>query len=157
MKIRLKCICHDIALSDKINLHLELPCKQKMSFCRISAMSEDTFSQDVFFFHLRARGRDLLWTKNALQIRVLTVATHLDTRCSASFGWLHPPTVPEGHKHRVTAPEKPGKIPRTPAEPRRAPQNPRRDPAEPSERPPQSPLRGKFPRRASRRVVPLGW
>ena len=30
-------------------------------------------------------------------------------------------------------------------------------PAEPSERPPQSPLRGKFPRRASRRVVPLGW
>ena len=36
-------------------------------------------------------------------------------------------------------------------------QNPQRDPAEPSERPPQSPLRGKFPRRASRRVVPLGW
>ena len=30
-------------------------------------------------------------------------------------------------------------------------------PAEPSERPAQSPLRGKFPRRASRRVVPLGW
>ena len=38
------------------------------------------------------------------------------------------PTVPEGHKHRVTTPEKPRKIPRTPAEPRR-------DPAEPSERP----------------------
>ena len=32
------------------------------------------------------------------------------------------------------------------------PQNPRRDPAEPSQRPPRSPLRGKFPRRASRRV-----
>ena len=30
-------------------------------------------------------------------------------------------------------------------------------PAEPSERPPQSLLRGKFPRRAWRRVVPLGW
>ena len=28
-------------------------------------------------------------------------------------------TVPEGHKHRVTTPEKPRKIPRTPAEPRR--------------------------------------
>ena len=43
------------------------------------------------------------------------------------------PTVPEGHKHRVTTPEKPRKIPRTSAEPRRAPQNPpsRRDPAEP--------------------------
>ena len=38
------------------------------------------------------------------------------------------PTVREGHKHRVTTPEKPRKIPRTPAEPRR-------DPAEPSERP----------------------
>ena len=38
------------------------------------------------------------------------------------------PTVPEGHKHRVTTPENPRKIPRTPAEPRR-------DPAEPSERP----------------------
>ena len=37
------------------------------------------------------------------------------------------------------------------------PQNPRRDPAEPSERPPQSPLRGTFPRRASQRVAPLGW
>ena len=41
--------------------------------------------------------------------------------------------------------------------PAETPQNPRRDPAEPSERPPQSPLRRKFPRRASRRVVPLGW
>ena len=38
------------------------------------------------------------------------------------------PTVPEGHKHRVTAPGNPRKIPRTPAEPRR-------DPAEPPERP----------------------
>ena len=37
-------------------------------------------------------------------------------------------TVPEGHKHRVTTPEKPRKIQRTPAEPRRALQNPRRDP-----------------------------
>ena len=81
------------------------------------------------------------------------------------FGYLtwseYHPTVPEGHKHRVTTPENPRKIPRTPAEPRRdpaeTPQNPRRDPAEPSERPPQSALRGKFPRRASRRVVPLGW
>ena len=51
------------------------------------------------------------------------------------------PTVPEGHKHRVTTPEKPRKIPRTPAEPRGAPQNPERTrgalgetPAEPSER-----------------------
>ena len=38
------------------------------------------------------------------------------------------PTVPEGHKHRVTTPENPRKIPRAPAEPRR-------DPTEPSERP----------------------
>ena len=51
----------------------------------------------------------------------------------------------------------PENLGKSPAEPRRAPQNPRRDPAEPSERLPQSPLRGKFPRRASRRVVPLGW
>ena len=48
-------------------------------------------------------------------------------------------TVPEGHKHRVTTPEKPRKIPQNPLErPRRAlgetPQSPRRDPAEPSER-----------------------
>ena len=50
------------------------------------------------------------------------------------------------------------RVTRTPAEPRgETPQNPRRDPAERSERPPQSPLRGKLPRRASRRVVPLGW
>ena len=56
----------------------------------------------------------------------------------------------EGQRHRVTTPEKPRKIPRTPVEPRRAPQNPRRDPV-------QSPLRGKVPWRASRRVVPLGW
>ena len=62
-------------------------------------------------------------------------------------------TVPEGHKHRVRTPEKPRKIPRTPTEPRRAPQNPRSDPR----RPLQSPLGGKFPRRASRRVVPLRW
>ena len=53
------------------------------------------------------------------------------------------PTVPEGHKHRVTTPGKPRKIPRTCAG---GPQNfgetlhsPLRDPAEPSERPPQSP------------------
>ena len=39
------------------------------------------------------------------------------------------------------------------ADPRRAPQRPRRTLGET----PQSPLRGKFPRRASRRVVPLGW
>ena len=48
------------------------------------------------------------------------------------------PTVPEGHKHRVTTPETLGK---SPADPRRAPQRPRRtlgrDPAEPSERPPE--------------------
>ena len=41
------------------------------------------------------------------------------------------------------------------------PGEPRRSPAEPSKRPPQrplrTPLRGKFPRRASQRVVPLGW
>ena len=62
---------------------------------------------------------------------------------------------------RVTSigslPPNPRKIPRNPEEPRGAPESPRRDPAEPSERPPQSPLRGRFPRRASRRVVPLGW
>ena len=138
---------------------------------------------------------------------------------------LSSPTVPEGHKHRVTTPEKPRKIPRrighgevrvyrgtgvsravrrttwdrslknwelqipcfeelflgegtlwdsslpvsltlwdatalftlplplpqeNPAEPRRTL---RETDGEPSERPPQSPLRGKFPRRASRRVV----
>ena len=50
--------------------------------------------------------------------------------------------------------ENPADPPQNPAE---TPQNPRRDPAEPSQRPPQSPLRGQFPRRASRRVVPLGW
>ena len=69
---------------------------------------------------------------------------------------LSAPTVPEGHKHRVTTPENPRKISRTPAEPRRAPQNPRRDPRRTLGETPQSPLRGKFPRRASRRVVPLG-
>ena len=53
------------------------------------------------------------------------------------------PTVPEGHKHRVTTPEKPWKIPRTPAELCR----------DPAERPPQSPPRGKFPRRASRKTL----
>ena len=67
------------------------------------------------------------------------------------------PTVPEGHKHRVTALENPRKIPRTPAEPRRAPQNPRRGPRRTLRETPQSPPRGKFPRRASQRVVPLGW
>ena len=50
-----------------------------------------------------------------------------------------------------------GKSRGPPQNPAETPQNPRRDPAEPSETPPQSPLRGKFPRRASRRVVPLGW
>ena len=67
------------------------------------------------------------------------------------------PTVPEGHKHRVTTPGTLGKSRGPPQNPAETPQNPRRDPAEPSERPPQSPLRGEFPRRASRRVVPLGW
>ena len=50
-----------------------------------------------------------------------------------------------------------GKSRGPPQNPAETPQNPRRDPAEPSERTPQSPLRGKFPQRASRRVVPLGW
>ena len=71
------------------------------------------------------------------------------------------PEVTEGRKHRVTTPEKPRKIPRTPPEPRRTlgetPQNPWRaprralweTPAETSQS-----LRGLFPRRASRRVVP---
>ena len=67
------------------------------------------------------------------------------------------PTVPEGHKHRVTTPGTLGKSRGPPQNPAETPHNPRRDPAEPSERPPQSPLRGEFPRRASRRVVPLGW
>ena len=44
------------------------------------------------------------------------------------------PTVPEGHKHGVTTPEKPSE---NPADPRRTPQSA----TEPSERPPQSPLR----------------
>ena len=72
-----------------------------------------------------------------------------------------PPTVPKGHKHRVTTPENPRKISRTPAEPaepsERPLQNPRRDPFRTLGETPQSPLRGQFPRRASRRVVPLGW
>ena len=75
-------------------------------------------------------------------------------RCS---GIDNLPTVPEGHKHRVTTPRTLGKSRGPPQSPAETPQNPRRDPAEPSERPPQSPLRGEFPRRASRRVVPLGW
>ena len=53
------------------------------------------------------------------------------------------PTVPKGHKHRVTTPENPRKILRTPAEPRRDPTEPSESlrgtlsetPAEPSERP----------------------
>ena len=60
-----------------------------------------------------------------------------------SIGSLPPKTLGKSHVP-----------PHSPAE---TPQNPRRDPAEPSQRPPQSPLRGQFPRRASRRVVPLGW
>ena len=54
-------------------------------------------------------------------------------------------------------PKKLGKTrgpPQNPAEPRRTLGE---TSAEPAERPPQSPLKGKFPRRASRRVVPLGW
>ena len=63
-----------------------------------------------------------------------------------------PSKVPKGHKHRVTSPEKPWKIPRGPRrDPRRALGE---TPAEPSERPPQSPLRGKFPRRALRGLCP---
>ena len=48
----------------------------------------------------------------------------------------------------------PQKIPQTPAEPRRAPESPRR---EPPQRPLRTPMRGKFPQEASRRVVPLRW
>ena len=48
----------------------------------------------------------------------------------------------------------PQKIPHTPAEPRRAPKSPRR---EPPQRPLRTPMRGKFPQGASRRVVPLRW
>ena len=59
------------------------------------------------------------------------------------------------HRHRVTTAETLGKSRGPPQSLAETPQNPRRHPAEPSERPPQSPLRGKFPRRASRRVVPL--
>ena len=55
------------------------------------------------------------------------------------------------------SPKNLGKSRGPPQNPAETPQNPQRDPAEPSERPPQRPLRGKFPRRASRRVVPLGW
>ena len=71
-------------------------------------------------------------------------------RLSPDIQNLLDPTVPEGHKHRVTTPEKPRKIPRTPTEARRTlgetPQNPRRDP--------QSPLRD--PRRALREANFLG-
>ena len=67
---------------------------------------------------------------------------------------LNGPTVPEGHEHRVTTPETLGKPRLPPQNPAETPQSPRRDPAEPSQRPAQSPLRGKFPRRALRRVVP---
>ena len=60
------------------------------------------------------------------------------------------PTASEGHKHRVTCPEKNSE---DPADPRQSPaepsERPRRAPAEPSERPPQSPLRGKCPWRLS--------
>ena len=67
------------------------------------------------------------------------------------------PTVREGHKHRVPTPKNLRKSRgplQNPAErPRRTL---RGTPAEPSERPPQSPLRGKFPRRASqRKFAPL--
>ena len=49
-------------------------------------------------------------------------------RPHTSHPWMpKSPTVREGHKHRVTTPENPRKIPLTPAEPRR-------DPAGPSER-----------------------
>ena len=59
------------------------------------------------------------------------------------FSWfleiLEFPTVPEGHKHRVTTPRKTSQ-----------------NPADPRRETPQSHLRGKFPRRTSLRVVPLG-
>ena len=62
-------------------------------------------------------------------------------------------TVPKGHVHRVTYPEKPRKIPgpsQNPADPRRSLglQGLERPP----QRPLRTPLRGKFPRRASGRA-----
>ena len=54
--------------------------------------------------------------------------TNLHKNVQQTHSFANAPTVPEGHKHRVTTPGKPQKIPRTPAEHRR-------DPAEPSERP----------------------
>ena len=54
---------------------------------------------------------------------------------------------PQGHKRRAT----------TLGKSRRAPRRPRRTLEETPTEAPESPLRGKFPRRASRRVVPLGW
>ena len=59
-------------------------------------------------------------------------------------------TVPQGHKHRVTALGKS-------TDPRRTPQRPAEPLERPLERPLRTPPRGKFPWRASRRVVPLGW
>ena len=56
------------------------------------------------------------------------------------------PTVPEGHKHRVTTPKKPWKIQR------RGPQSPRRDPRrELSERPPKN--LGETPTEPSERQI----
>ena len=54
--------------------------------------------------------------------------------------------VPQGHKDRVTTLGKS-------RGPRRATRRPHRTPAEV----PENPLRGEFPRRAPRRVVPLAW
>ena len=57
------------------------------------------------------------------------------------------PTVPQGHKHKITTLTKSRGPPQSPAEPSKRP----------PQRPLRTPLRGKCPRRASRRVVPLGW
>ena len=62
----------------------------------------------------------------SLFLDLLRAPTRTVTKGSATQSGPFPkkvPTVPKGHKHRVTTPENPRKIPRTPAE---TPQNPRR-------------------------------
>ena len=77
-------------------------------------------------------------------------------RISARFPFYarRPDSQPQGHKGSVTTLGKSHGPPQTPAEPHG-------DPAETLEETrayaPENPLRGKFPRRASRRVVPLEW
>ena len=91
-----------------------------------------------------------------------TIHPNKSTVCANNFGTVCTNSPPFFRQFpRVTSigslpPKTLGKSrepPQNPGEPRRT----LGETPEPSERPPQSPLRGKFPRRASRRVLPLGW